>query len=176
MGIPVADANRVATLVPEPIQGKSPPIAEAIEQEPRLKELYAGGGEYRELLDTAMRLEGLNRHAGMHAAGVVIAEKPLWEYVPLFKPAGEDDSIVTQFNMNDVEKAGLVKFDFLGLKTLTVIQTCLDLVNKERAERGEAPLRHRRPSRSTTPRSTRCCRRRTSPACSRSSPRASASC
>ena len=83
-----------------------------------------------------MRLEGLNRHAGMHAAGVVIAEKPLWEYVPLFKPAGEDDIIVTQFNMTDVEKAGLVKFDFLGLKTLTVIQTCLDLVNKERARAG----------------------------------------
>ncbi len=136
MGIPVADANRVATMVPEPIQGKSPPIAEAIEQEPRLKQLYQGGGEYRELLETAMRLEGLNRHAGMHAAGVVIAERPLWEYVPLFKPAGEDQ-IVTQFNMNDVEKAGLVKFDFLGLKTLTVIATCIDLMNKERTERGE---------------------------------------
>jgi DNA polymerase-3 subunit alpha len=144
MAIPVADANRVATMVPEPIQGKSPPIVEAIQQEPRLKELYAGGGEYRELLDTAMRLEGLNRHAGMHAAGVVIAERPLWEYVPLFKPAGEENVIVTQYNMTDVEKAGLVKFDFLGLKTLTVIQTCLDLVNKEReqvpADKGEAPL------------------------------------
>jgi DNA polymerase III subunit alpha len=139
MGMAVADANRVATMVPEPIQGKSPPIAEAIEQEPRLKQLYQGGGEYRELLETAMRLEGLNRHAGMHAAGVVIAERPLWEYVPLFKPAGEDQ-IVTQFNMNDVEKAGLVKFDFLGLKTLTVIATCVDLMNKERADKGEGPF------------------------------------
>jgi DNA polymerase III subunit alpha len=129
MAIPVADANRIASMVPEPIQGKSPPLPEAIQQEPRLKEIYDAGGEYRDLLDTAMRLEGLNRHAGMHAAGVVIAEKPLWEYVPLFKPAG-DDQIVTQFNMGDVEKAGLVKFDFLGLKTLTVIQTCLDLVNR----------------------------------------------
>ncbi len=129
MGIPVIDANKVATMVPEPVQGKTPPIAEAIQQEPRLKELYDAGGEYRELLDTAMRLEGLNRHAGMHAAGVVIGDKPLWEYVPLFKPAGEEQ-IVTQFNMGDVEKAGLVKFDFLGLKTLTVIQTCLDLTNR----------------------------------------------
>ncbi len=136
MGMAVADANRVATMVPEPIQGKTPPISEAIEQEPRLKELYAQGGEYRELLDTAMRLEGLNRHAGMHAAGVVIAENPLWEHVPLFKPAGEDQ-IVTQFNMGDIEKVGLVKFDFLGLKTLTVIQTCLDLVNEERKQKGE---------------------------------------
>jgi DNA polymerase III subunit alpha len=139
MGMAVADANRVATMVPEPIQGKSPPLSEAIEQEPRLKQLYQGGGEYRELLETAMRLEGLNRHAGMHAAGVVIAERPLWEYVPLFKPAGEEQ-IVTQFNMTDVEKAGLVKFDFLGLKTLTVIQTGLDLINKERLDRGEPPF------------------------------------
>ena len=136
MGLQVADANRVATMVPEPIQGKTPPLAEAIEQEPRLRELYAQGGEYRDLLETAMRLEGLNRHAGMHAAGVVIAERPLWEYVPLFRPAGEDQ-IVTQYNMTDVEKAGLVKFDFLGLKTLTVIQTGVDLVDKERAQRGE---------------------------------------
>jgi DNA polymerase-3 subunit alpha len=142
MGIAVADANRVATMVPEPIQGKSPPIVDAIEQEPRLKQLYQDGGEYRDLLETAMRLEGLNRHAGIHAAGVVIAERPLWEYVPLFKPAGTEDEghVVTQFNMTDVEKVGLVKFDFLGLKNLTGIQTCVDLVNKERAERGEAPF------------------------------------
>jgi DNA polymerase-3 subunit alpha len=142
MGIAVIDANRVATMVPEPIQGKSPPIADAIEQEPRLKQLYQDGGDYRDLLETAMRLEGLNRHAGIHAAGVVIAERPLWEYVPLFKPAGteEDGHVVTQFNMNDVEKVGLVKFDFLGLKNLTSIQTCIDLVNKERAEKGEAPF------------------------------------
>jgi DNA polymerase-3 subunit alpha len=142
MGMAVADANRVATMVPEPIQGKSPPLHEAIEQEPRLKELHAGGGEYRDLLETAMRLEGLNRHAGIHAAGVVIAERPLWEYVPLFKPAGTEDEgqLVTQFNMNDVEKVGLVKFDFLGLKNLTGIQTCIDLVNKERADKSEAPF------------------------------------
>jgi DNA polymerase-3 subunit alpha len=140
LGMSPADGNKVATLVPEPIQGKSPPIAEAIEVEPRLKELYDQSGDFRELLDMAKILEGLNRHAGMHAAGVVIGEKPLWEYVPCFKPAAEEDIIVTQFNMTDVEKAGLVKFDFLGLKTLTVIQTCLDLVNRERAGKNEPPL------------------------------------
>jgi DNA polymerase-3 subunit alpha len=140
LGMSPADGNKVATLVPEPIQGKSPPIAEAIDVEPRLKELYDQGGEYRDLLDMAKILEGLNRHAGMHAAGVVIGEKPLWDYVPCFKPADEEDIIVTQFNMTDVEKAGLVKFDFLGLKTLTVIQTCVDLINRERAGRGEGPL------------------------------------
>src|SRR2546421_2581893 len=140
LGLPPAEANKVATLVPEPIQGKTPPIAEAIEQEPRLRELYDQGGQYRELLDMAKVLEGLNRHAGMHAAGVVIGERPLWEYVPCFKPADEEDIIVTQFNMNDVEKVGLVKFDFLGLKTLTVIQTTVDLVNRERAASGKPPL------------------------------------
>jgi DNA polymerase-3 subunit alpha len=140
LGLPPAEANKVATLVPEPIQGKSPPIAEAIEKEPRLRELYDQGGQYRDLLDMAKVLEGLNRHAGMHAAGVVIGERPLWEYVPCFRPADEDDLIVTQFNMNDVEKVGLVKFDFLGLKTLTVIQTAIDLVNRERAAAGAAPL------------------------------------
>ncbi|MCG5054733.1 MAG: DNA polymerase III subunit alpha [Myxococcales bacterium] len=137
MGLPPSEGNKVAALVPEPIQGKSPPIAKAIEQEPRLKELY--DGDFRELLETAKVLEGLNRHAGKHAAGVVIGELPLWQYVPCFKPAGEE-GIVTQFNMTDVEKVGLIKFDFLGLKTLTVIQTAVDLANRHRGTVGEAPL------------------------------------
>jgi DNA polymerase-3 subunit alpha len=81
----------------------------------------------------------LNRHAGTHAAGVVIGDKPLWEYVPCFRPAGEE-GIVTQYDKDMVEKAGLVKFDFLGLKTLTVIQTCLDLVKREKAAAGEPAL------------------------------------
>ena len=136
MGLPVAEQNRVATLIPEPVQGKSPPIKEAIEKEPRLKALYEG--EHRELLDIAMKLEGLNRHAGIHAAGVVIGEKPLWEYVPCFRP--EEGVIATQYDMNDVAKVGLVKFDFLGLKTLTVIQTAVDLADAERQARGEAAL------------------------------------
>ena len=136
MGLPVAEQNKVATLIPEPVQGKSPPIREAIEKEPRLKALYEG--EHRELLDIAMKLEGLNRHAGIHAAGVVIGEKPLWEYVPCFRP--EEGVIATQFDMNDVAKVGLVKFDFLGLKTLTVIQTAVALADADRKAHGEAPL------------------------------------
>src|SRR3954453_3204538 len=138
MGVPVQEADKVAKFVPEPIQGKSPPIAEAIEKEPRLKALYDENPTYRTLLDHAKRLEGLNRHAGKHAAGVVIGDRPLWEYVPCFRPAGEDAGIVTQYDKDMVEKAGLVKFDFLGLKTLTVIQVCIDHVNRERAARGEA--------------------------------------
>ncbi|MDB4981421.1 MAG: dnaE1 [Myxococcales bacterium] len=140
MAIPFADADRVAKYVPEPVQGKTLPIAEAIEKEPRLQALYDESPIYRELLDVAKGLEGLNRHAGKHAAGVVIGDKPLWEYVPCFRPAGDDDGIVTQYDKDMVEKAGLVKFDFLGLKTLTVIQTCLDLVNKEKAGLGEAAV------------------------------------
>jgi DNA polymerase-3 subunit alpha len=140
MAIPFAEADKVAKFVPEPIQGKTPPIAEAIEKEPRLKALYDESPIYRELLDVAKGLEGLNRHAGKHAAGVVIGDRPLWEYVPCFRPAGEEAGIVTQYDKDMVEKAGLVKFDFLGLKTLTVIQTCLDHVNREKAARGEEPL------------------------------------
>ncbi|MGE0395685.1 MAG: DNA polymerase III subunit alpha [Kofleriaceae bacterium] len=130
MEIPFGEADKLAKLVPEPVQGKSPPVREAIEQTPELKALYNESPLHKELLDLAAALEGLNRNAGMHAAGVVIAEKPLWEYVPCFR--GQNDEIVTQFAMKEVEKAGLVKFDFLGLKTLTVIQTAVKLINQQR--------------------------------------------
>jgi DNA polymerase-3 subunit alpha len=126
MSIPYAEADKVAKLVPEPVQGKSPPIDKAIAEEPRLKELYDTDPKYKELLDIAKALEGLNRHAGMHAAGVVISEKPLWEYVPCFR--GQNGEIVTQFAKDEVELAGLVKFDFLGLKTLTVIAKAVRLI------------------------------------------------
>src|SRR3954471_17470859 len=132
MEIPFAEADKLAKLVPEPVQGKSPPVREAIEQTPELKQLYAESPLHRELLDLAASLEGLNRNAGMHAAGIVIGDKPLWEYVPCFR--GQNDEIVTQFAMKEVEKAGLVKFDFLGLKTLTVIQTAVKLINQQRQE------------------------------------------
>ncbi len=138
MEIPFGEADKLAKLVPEPVAGKSPPVREAIENTPELKQLYNESPMHRELLDLAASLEGLNRNAGMHAAGVVIAERPLWEYVPCFR--GQNDEIVTQFAMKEVEKAGLVKFDFLGLKTLTVIQTALRLINEQRAARGEVEL------------------------------------
>jgi DNA polymerase-3 subunit alpha len=126
MEMPYADADRLAKLVPEPVQGKSPPVRDAIEQEPELKKLYQSDMQIRELLDIAAALEGLNRHAGMHAAGVVISDEPLWSRVPCFR--GQNGEIVTQFAMKEAEKAGLVKFDFLGLKTLTVIHTAVGLI------------------------------------------------
>jgi DNA polymerase III subunit alpha len=147
MSIPYAEADKVAKLVPEPVQGKSPPIDKAIAEEPRLKELYDNDPKYRELLDIAKALEGLNRHAGMHAAGVVISEQPLWEYVPCFR--GQNGEIVTQFAKDEVELAGLVKFDFLGLKTLTVIHKAVKLIDRRggssppppTGEAGSAPPR-----------------------------------
>jgi DNA polymerase-3 subunit alpha len=140
MAIPYAEADKVAKLVPEPVQGKSPPLKEALEAEPKLKELYAEGGVYKELIDIGQALEGLNRHAGMHAAGIVISETPLWDYVPVSRgPKGE---LVTQFAKDEVEQAGLVKFDFLGLKTLTVIDITVKLVHAEHPEfdLGAVPL------------------------------------
>ncbi|HKE19939.1 MAG TPA: DNA polymerase III subunit alpha [Kofleriaceae bacterium] len=138
MEMPYAEADKLAKLVPEPVQGKSPPVRDAIEQEPELKRLYQSDGKIRELLDIAAALEGLNRHAGTHAAGVVISDEPLWDLVPCFR--GQNGEIVTQFAMKEVEKAGLVKFDFLGLKTLTVIHTAVGLINQQRAAAGEPPF------------------------------------
>jgi DNA polymerase-3 subunit alpha len=138
LGFPVPEADKIAKLVPEPQQGKPPPLDEAIRGEPRLQEMYDGDPKVRDLLDIALRLEGLNRHAGMHAAGVVISEEPLWEYVPCFR--GKGGEIVTQFAKEEVEKVGLVKFDFLGLKTLTVLETAAKLVNAGRQARNEPAL------------------------------------
>jgi DNA polymerase-3 subunit alpha len=133
MGMPYGDVDKIAKLVPEPVQGKAPTLDEALEQEPKLRELYDDKtGPYRELLEIGRALEGLNRHAGMHAAGVVIAEKPLWEYVPCSR--GPEGEIVSQFAMNEVAEAGLVKFDFLGLKTLTVIDIAVRLIRAEKPD------------------------------------------
>ena len=149
MGLPFAEGDRIAKLVPEPVQGKVKALKECIEIEPRLAELYEKPTLVREwtepdgtqrkvttrdILDIAMALEGLNRQAGLHAAGVVIADKPLWEYVPVYKD-DKSDMLVSQFSKDDAEKAGLVKFDFLGLKTLTVIDEALKRVRKNHPER-----------------------------------------
>ncbi|MFI5307952.1 MAG: DNA polymerase III subunit alpha [Polyangiales bacterium] len=137
MGMTPQDAGRIATLVPEPVQGKNVPIAEALKQEKRLKSAYDDEGQVRELLDTAMSLENLNRHAGMHAAGVVISAGPLWDHVPVFCP--EPHLYVTQYHKDDVESAGLIKFDFLGLKTLTTLKIAVELIDK-RPDRKDNPF------------------------------------
>mgnify|MGYP000488519083 CR=1 FL=1 len=138
MGMPPQDAGRIATLVPEPVGGKSVPIKDAIEQEPRLRALIDEDAEVRELVDIAQQVENLTRHAGMHAAGVVISEGPIWDHVPVFCP--EEGALVTQYDKNDVESAGLVKFDFLGLKTLTVIDIAVKLIRQRPDANGDDPF------------------------------------
>jgi DNA polymerase-3 subunit alpha len=137
MGMTPQDAGRIATMVPEPVQGKAVAIADALAQEKRLREASDGDPKVKELLDTAMSLENLNRHAGMHAAGVVISEGPLWDHVPVFCP--EPDVYVTQYDKGDVEAAGLVKFDVLGLKTLTILDIAGRLIAR-RPDRAGAAL------------------------------------
>ncbi|HET6438138.1 MAG TPA: DNA polymerase III subunit alpha [Anaeromyxobacter sp.] len=155
MGLPFAEGDRIAKLVPEPVQGKTPPLRDLVfgteksSPEPRLEELYRKpsvisqwvnekGAQQtvstKDLLDIGMALEGLNRQAGLHAAGVVIADQPLWEYVPVYQDE-KSEMLVSQFAKDEVEAAGLVKFDFLGLKTLTVIDDALRLVRQNHPER-----------------------------------------
>jgi len=134
MGLSFGEADRLAKLIPDPVQGKTKTIREAMEEEPRLKEQYDKDERTRDLLDVATALEGLNRHAGVHAAGVVIAEEPLWNYVPCFRDSDNPDGpIVTQFAKDEVEQAGLVKFDFLGLKTLTILDLAVRHINAQRS-------------------------------------------
>ena len=131
--MPYADADKVAKLVPNQLNIT---LEQALEAEPRLRELVETDAKVRELMTVARSLEGLARHASTHAAGVVISEEPLTDHVPLYK--GANDEIVTQYSMGDVEKIGLVKFDFLGLKTLTMIRRAETLINEGHA--GQPPL------------------------------------
>ncbi|MCK5798434.1 MAG: DNA polymerase III subunit alpha, partial [Deltaproteobacteria bacterium] len=126
LGLSFSEGDQVAKLIPEAVPGKTITIPQAMEQEPRLGELAASDDRVAQLLDIAAGLEGLNRHWGTHAAGVVIGEKPLWEYVPCIRAQNGD--LVTQFAKTEVEEAGLVKFDFLGLKTLTVLDQAERLI------------------------------------------------
>ena len=127
--MPYGQVDRICKMVPNN-PANPVTLAEAIKAEPRLKEERDSDPAVAHLLDTAMRIEGLYRHASVHAAGVVISDRPLQELVPLYRePRGEMP--VTQFNMKWVEPAGLVKFDFLGLKTLTVIAKTVELLARK---------------------------------------------
>jgi DNA polymerase III subunit alpha len=139
LGITPVEAQQIANLIPRKTPAETYTISEALGVEPRLKQLYDTDARVRELLDQARKLEGLTRHAGKHAAGIVISEGPLWDHVPVFRDrtprsagtvaASVDGALVTQYHKDDVEISGLVKFDFLGLKTLTVLDIAVRLVN-----------------------------------------------
>ena len=117
--MPYGQVDRLCKLVPNN-PANPVTLAQAIEGEPQLRAAIAEDPAVARLFDIARKLEGLYRHASTHAAGVVIGDRPLDELVPLYRDP-RSDMPVTQFNMKDVEQAGLVKFDFLGLKTLTVL-------------------------------------------------------
>jgi DNA polymerase-3 subunit alpha len=128
LGMSYAETDRIAQLVPAPRQGFDYPISEALKMEPKLAEYAAGEG--RELIELAQKLEGLTRHSSTHAAGVVIGDRPLDELLPMM--VDKDGNDVTQYSMTYVEKVGLVKFDFLGLKTLTVLHTACQIIKESR--------------------------------------------
>lgn len=139
LGLSFGDTDRIAKLVPEELNIT---LSSALDQEPRLRELCDEDPRIKDLFDISLSLENLNRQAGMHAAGIVISEAPLWEYVPICR--GANGEIVTQFAKTEVEEAGLVKFDFLGLKTLTVINDAVRLINNQRSANGQAQFDLRR--------------------------------
>ena len=126
--MPVSEADRIAKMVPFSLKMT---IQRAMEENPRLREEYLANPDTRRLLDTAMKLEGISRHASTHAAGVVISRDPITEHVPLqINP--RDGSVITQFPMNTLESLGLLKMDFLGLRNLTVIRHTIELVERTR--------------------------------------------
>ena len=126
LGFSPAETDRLAKMIPN-APNFSLTVAEAIERVADVRALYDSDPRYRELLDMASQLEGLRRHASVHAAGVVIAPGPVDDYVPV---AVQNDSLVTQYAMTELEKAGMLKMDFLGLKTLTVIADTIRMVNE----------------------------------------------
>jgi DNA polymerase-3 subunit alpha len=128
MGLPFAEVNELTRNIPNLIDGHPATIEKALEVEPKLTQIQEQKPIFKTIIEYARALEGLTRSTGMHAAGVVIGEKPLWEYVPLCR--GQNGELVTQFAKDEVEQAGLIKFDFLGLKTLTVISDAVNLVNR----------------------------------------------
>jgi len=134
LDIPYSECDKLAKLVPNKLNIT---LKEALEQEPKLKEITQKDPRMAELMEIALHLEGQVRHASKHAAGVVISQQPLTEYLPLFKTP--KDEVTTQFDMKGVEKIGLVKFDFLGLRNLTVIRKAENLINQRMQK---APLEH----------------------------------
>ena len=127
--MPYAEVDKIAKMIPPPVRGRNVSIGDAINQNPDLRRAINTDDRVRDLIEIAQRLEGCSRHASVHAAGVVISPKPLHELVPISKTAR--DEITTQFPMNDLEKTGMLKMDFLALTTLTIIDDCVKSVERE---------------------------------------------
>jgi DNA polymerase-3 subunit alpha len=123
-----AETDRIAKLYPAPKQGKDYPLEKALEMEPRLREVRDSGAREKELFENALKLEGLFRQTTKHASGIVISNRPLVEDVPLF--VDPDQLLLTQYAYNEIDAIGLIKFDFLGLKTLTLIESAVRRVRE----------------------------------------------
>ncbi|MGQ0657697.1 MAG: DNA polymerase III subunit alpha [Chromatiales bacterium] len=136
LGLPYGFVDQIAKLIPFALDMT---LERALREEPALRERYDKEEEVRSLIDLALKLEGLTRSAGRHAGGVVIAPSALSDFMPLYCEQGASTA-VTQLDMGDVEAIGLVKFDFLGLRTLTIIDWAVKEVNRERLEQGVPPL------------------------------------
>jgi DNA polymerase-3 subunit alpha len=134
LGFNFAETDRIAKLYPAPKQGKDYPLEKALEMEPRLREVRDRGPKEKELFETALKLEGLFRQTTKHASGIVISNRRLVEDVPLF--VDPDGLLLTQYAYNEIDAIGLIKFDFLGLKTLTLIESAV----RRAQERGAAEL------------------------------------
>ncbi|HCH01731.1 MAG TPA: DNA polymerase III subunit alpha [Vibrio sp.] len=137
LGHPYGFVDRISKLVP-PDPGMT--LAKAFDAEPQLPELYAADEDVKELIDMCRILEGCTRNAGKHAGGVVISPTTITDFAPIYCDS-EGNFPVTQFDKNDVETAGLVKFDFLGLRTLTIIDWALGLINPRLKKEGKDPVR-----------------------------------
>lgn len=123
LNMPLGEVERIAKLIPPPFRGRNTSISQALEQVPELSSAVATDPRIKDLVDTALRLEGCSRHSSVHAAGVVISPKPLHEIVPVSISAKNE--LTSQYPMGDLEKVGMLKMDFLGLTTLTIIEDCL---------------------------------------------------
>lgn len=134
MNIPLADVDRVAKAVPPPVQGKAVPLAKALETTPELKALYESSDQFKHLIDVAARMEGSIRNVGTHAAGVIISDLPLTEYLPLHRPTSQSDELpiksVAQYDMAGINDLGLLKVDFLGLTTLTIMAKACEYIRE----------------------------------------------
>ncbi len=135
LGMPYGYVDRIAKLIPFEL---GITLDKAIADDEELRAVYQKEEEVRGLIDLAKRLEGLARNVGTHAGGVVIAPQPITEYMPLYADA--DGQLLTQLDKDDLEAIGLIKFDFLGLKTLTIVDKAVAAINEQRAARGEPPL------------------------------------
>jgi DNA polymerase-3 subunit alpha len=135
LGMPYGYVDRIAKLIPFEL---GITLDKAIADDEELRRVYETDEEVRALIDLAKRLEGLARNVGTHAGGVVIAPRPITEYMPLYADA--DGALLTQLDKDDLEAMGLIKFDFLGLKTLTIIDKAVATINREREKKGEPPL------------------------------------